>query len=113
MRKVYSSQLAPMVGHMQTVLESHGLHCLIKNEFLGGAVGELPPNECWPELWILDDTKYDEAIAIVSAAALDNAVDVEGRWRCPNCDEELEGQFTDCWQCGTGRPETADRSADQ
>jgi len=25
-------------------------------------------------------------------------------WRCANCGESIEGQFTDCWHCGAGRP---------
>ena len=98
MRKVYGSQLAPMVGHLKNVLESHGINCLIKND-LGGAAGEIPPIECWPELWILDDYQFDEASAIVSAASLENSVAPKGRWIC-SCGEELEGQFTDCWRCG-------------
>ena len=106
MRKVYTSQLGPMVGHVRHVLEAHDIRCLTKNEFLNGAIGELPPNECWPELWILDNDRYDEALAIVAAAALDNGVAGEGRWQCKNCQEELEAQFTDCWQCGASRSPT-------
>lgn len=105
MRKVYSSQLVPMVGHLRNVLESHGIDCIVKNDFLCGAAGELPPNECWPELWIMEDRHYDEAVAIVSAASLENLVDPGGRWICASCGEELEGQFTDCWSCGSSRPE--------
>ena len=29
------------------------------------------------------------------------------RWTCPRCGERLEGQFTDCWQCGSPRPPPA------
>ena len=104
MRKVYASQLAPMVGHLRNVLESHGITCMVKNEYLAGAAGELPPTECWPELWVMEDAKYDEAVAIVSAASLENLVEPGGRWICDRCGEELEGQFTDCWRCGAGRP---------
>lgn len=103
MRRVYRSQLSPMVGHLRNVLESHGIVCVVKNEFLSGALGEIPPNECWPELWVLDEAQFDEAVAIVSAAALDNLVEPGGRWTCSNCGEELEGQFTDCWRCGRSR----------
>jgi len=105
-RKVYSSQLAPMVGHVRNVLESHGIACIVKNDYLAGAAGELPPTECWPELWVLDDSRFEEALAIVSAASLEslNLVGPESRWRCPTCGEELEGQFTDCWRCGSARP---------
>lgn len=27
-----------------------------------------------------------------------------GPWRCPECGEEIDAQFTDCWKCGTSRP---------
>ena len=103
MRKVYGSQLIPMVGHLKNVLESHGIHCVVKNALLRSALGEAPPVECWPQLWVIEDNKYDEAAAIVSAASLENAVEPAGRWLCA-CGEELEGQFTDCWRCGTSRP---------
>ena len=29
------------------------------------------------------------------------------RWRCAQCGESLEGQFTECWNCGASRPVTA------
>jgi predicted amidophosphoribosyltransferase len=25
-------------------------------------------------------------------------------WLCPGCGETIEGQFSDCWQCGAERP---------
>ncbi|MHC4331384.1 MAG: DUF7577 domain-containing protein, partial [Planctomycetota bacterium] len=24
-------------------------------------------------------------------------------WTCPNCGEEVEAQFTNCWKCGANR----------
>ena len=92
-----------MVGHLRNVLEAHGIECLLKNEFTSGAIGELPPFECWPELWVMDDSRFEEASAIVSAASLENLVEPTTRWTCTNCKEELEGQFTDCWNCGHSR----------
>jgi hypothetical protein len=103
MRKVYGSQLLPMVGHLRNVLEAHGIECLLKNEFTSGAIGELPPGECWPELWIMDDARFDEAAAIVSAVSLENLADPGEGWRCEQCGELLEGQFTHCWNCGHSR----------
>jgi hypothetical protein len=103
MRKVYGSQLLPMVGHLRNVLEAHGIECLLKNEFTTGAIGELPPTECWPELWVMDDMRFDEAAAIVSAASLENLAESGSHWTCDHCGEQLEGQFTDCWNCGHSR----------
>ncbi len=27
------------------------------------------------------------------------------KWRCRGCGEILEGQFSECWQCGSSRPQ--------
>lgn len=103
MIKIYSNQDTLMLGHLRNVIRAHGIECVIRNEHLAAAVGELPPIECWPELWILDDSKYDEAQAVLKRA-LAPLEPVERLWTCSGCGEEIEGQFTQCWNCGTNRP---------
>ena len=87
-----------MVKHLKNLLESHGINCVLKNENLGGAAGELPPTECWPELWLTDDKDYDEACRLVSAGET-----IQPPWTCGGCGEVLEGQFDRCWNCGEYR----------
>lgn len=98
MKKIYSSQDRMMVVLMKASLESGGLRWVIKNEWLAGAAGELPPIECWPELWIVDDEQYQWARSLVKAVL--DAADQEPAWQCLRCGESLEGQFAQCWQCG-------------
>lgn len=102
MKKVYSTQLIPLAGHVKAILEGQGIECILKNDFLAGAAGELPPIECWPEVWIMEDAQYDEAMAIVAATTGSDAGSGQ-TWTCPQCHEELEGQFTNCWKCGAGQ----------
>ncbi|MGR6034222.1 MAG: putative signal transducing protein [Candidatus Nitrosoglobus sp.] len=98
LRLIYSAPNLLLVRHWKNFLESHGIDCIIKNESLSGAAGELPPTECWPELWLIDDKYYNEARRLLDA-------DGENKqpWTCPNCDEFLEGQFDRCWNCGEYR----------
>ena len=106
MRKVYASDNRIIVGHVHQVLGHHGIPCIVRNEFLGGGAGELPVNETWPEIWLVDDRDFERARALIEAVVETTEVS-DTQWRCVSCGERIEGQFTDCWACGTSRPESA------
>jgi hypothetical protein len=103
MRKLISLYDGVMLGYYRGILEDHGIDCMARNEFLAGAAGELPPAECWPELWVTDDADYDRARTLV-AAAPPPAPQSARVWACPACGEVMEPQFTACWHCGAERP---------
>src|SRR6266849_6020850 len=86
---------------LKSILEKAGIPCMIRNEYLSMALGELAPADCTPELWILNDEDYPRAKEIVDAwqnAKIEN----HGPWVC-RCGETVEGQFTSCWKCGRER----------
>ncbi len=103
MIRIYSTQDTLMLGHLRNVIKAHGIECVIRNEHLATAAGELPPIECWPELWIVDDSRYNEARALLRRALAPLGA-VEKPWKCRGCGEDVEGQFTQCWNCGANRP---------
>lgn len=103
MKKVYSSDDFLLVGHLRRVLENHHIECIAKNEYLIGGAGELPPTECWPELWVAEDFQYEKAKELIDSFLAAGPAE-HTAWRCPSCGEQLEGQFSECWQCGSGRP---------
>ena len=103
MKKVYSSDSYFLVGHLRQLLENHHIKCIAKNEFLLGGAGELPPTECWPELWIAEEFQYDKARELIEGF-LASSAESGTEWRCPECGERLERQFTACWSCGADRP---------
>ena len=102
--KVYSGPVLANVALLKDVLESYGIGCEIRGEYLGGAAGELPPIETWPELWILDESQAEPASELVQEA-IEPPKASTSRWTCPQCREEVEGQFSECWNCGTERPQ--------
>ena len=103
MRKVYTSHNSAIIGHVRQVLENHAIRSIVRNDFLLGGAGELPVNETWPEIWVVDDRDFDRARALVDAVVAAPVSDPP--WRCALCGEQMEGQFTDCWRCGVARPE--------
>lgn len=98
---IHTSPNAFELHNIKNVLDGHAIECEIRGEFRRAAVGELPVNECWVELWIVDDTQEEAARRILA--------DVGARsskpWDCPECGETLEGQFDHCWKC-QGKPAT-------
>ena len=103
MKQLYTTQNPLMISHLKNILETCGIDCLVKNTYLASAMGELPPIECWPELWVVDDVKYEKARALLEET-LSPVVAVKKPWRCKRCGEEVEGQFSECWQCGHSQP---------
>jgi len=100
MRKVYSSQDSLLLGHFKNLLEGEGIECLVRNEYLRTGAGEIPPIECWLELWVADDSEADRARRLLEEA-LEASRPAPGGWQCPGCGEQVEGQFARCWNCGS------------
>jgi hypothetical protein len=103
MRKLYSPLQPFMVEQMKFILESHHIACVMRNAYLGGAAGELPPIECLPELWVLDDGQFARARELLDAFRQGAEQPAED-WTCGHCGEPLDGHFGSCWRCGADRP---------
>lgn len=81
------------------MLRQGGITASLQRQFLSSAAGELPPDQCLPEVWISDDTRFDEARRL-----LDRILSVpQRRWHCA-CGELVEGGFESCWSCGRAMP---------
>ena len=97
--RVFTSSDPVLAGLVHSVLEAAGIPCLLRNQYLTGALGELPVNECWPQVWVIDEHDAPRARRLV-----DETVPRDGAqgaaWTCPGCGEHLEAQFRQCWQCG-------------
>jgi hypothetical protein len=76
------------------VLQEAGIAASVQRQFLASAAGELPPDQCLPEVWVL----HDEQLA-AARALLDELLSLpQRRWRCA-CGELVEGGFESCWNC--------------
>jgi len=104
-KRIYTSHDALIVGHLEQVLKDRGIVCFVKNGILRGGVGELPPTEAWPQLFV--ESNDDEAVALRIVDEVLGAAAAPGPdWTCPGCNERIEGQFAECWQCGASTPQT-------
>ncbi|MDH3409312.1 MAG: DUF2007 domain-containing protein [Gammaproteobacteria bacterium] len=98
MKKLTASESLITINHFKNVLQSEGIACRIKNSILGGIAGEMPLDQVWPELWVINDLDYDRAKQLIDKAITDESP--QEPWKCRKCGEENEGQFAACWKCG-------------
>ncbi|MBL8363446.1 MAG: DUF2007 domain-containing protein [Rubrivivax sp.] len=81
-------------------LSHAGIDACVQRAHTCAIVGELPPDQCLPEVWVLDDARADEARAVLHAWQHLP----ERRWACRGCGEIVEGPFEQCWNCGAAMP---------
>ena len=96
--RVYTAQTITMAGNVQNVLEANGIPCVLRHEFLSAGQGELPPIECWPEIWVVNDCDAERAKRLI-AEATETSGPLGEPWRCRRCGEEIDALFAQCWNC--------------
>ena len=99
MRRVTQAPNLAIAALWVDTLQEAGIAATVQRQFLSGAAGQLPPDQCLPEIWITHDEQEEAAHALLRAL-----MDLpQRRWRCA-CGEEVEGGFESCWQCGRAMP---------
>ena len=95
--RVYSASALANVAIVKAALESHGIACQIRGAHYN-RLTQLPTS---PELWVFDESQADQARQIVQEAL--EPPKESTSWTCPRCGEAVEGQFSECWSCGSER----------
>ena len=96
LKRVFRAATLLQVAHARNVLIAAGIDSELRNQYLAGALGDLPMLETWPQLWVEDDLERAALRALEKAAAAPTGAP----WVCGQCGERLEPQFTTCWRCG-------------
>jgi hypothetical protein len=81
------------------LLRQAGIDASMQRYYLGAAAGELPPDQCLPEVWLVHDDQAGRARQLLHE--LQHVV--QRRWTC-SCGEIVEGGFEQCWRCGAAMP---------
>ena len=115
MRHVYTGRDEMDAHFVKGLLEAEGIEAAVMGENLLNAVGMLPLTEnSLPGVWV-PDGEVDRAMLIVRDYEQVDRVNAEATvedaprptWKCANCGEAVEEQFSECWNCGHARPDAA------
>jgi hypothetical protein len=98
MKKIYSAPILAEVENMKNVLQLNGIESTITNQYLNVGIGGI---DCSPELWV-EQRDVERALQIIQTTET-GPNESQGTWVCRGCNEEVEGQFSECWNCGKPR----------
>jgi hypothetical protein len=65
MFKVFESFDYMEAGRVRSLLEANGIRTFMKNEFLSGALGDLPFQEVAPAVFVVEESDLPAALALV------------------------------------------------
>jgi hypothetical protein len=77
-----------------------GFAASVQRAYASAIAGQIPPDQALPEIWIEDDVRHAQALAMLEELR-------HPPWRrftCAACGETVEGPFEVCWNCGAPRP---------
>ncbi len=67
MFKVFESFDYMEAGRVRSLLEANGIRTFMKNEFLSGALGDLPFQEVAPMVFVVEEADLPAALALLRA----------------------------------------------
>jgi len=80
-----------------------GIAATVQRAYAGSIIGELPPDQGLPEVWVQDASQHERAREL-----LDEWQHAPHRhWACRGCSEIVDGPFEQCWNCGRDRLDDA------
>jgi hypothetical protein len=113
MRHVYTGRDEMDAHFLKGLLEQEGIKATVTGENLEAAFSTLPLSaKSTPGVWVADEDEARATLIVrdyqqVDRVNADRTVEDAPRptWKCVNCGEAVEEQFTECWKCGHAKPE--------
>ena len=103
MIKIYESHDRIFVESIKATLLSEGIEHLVKDES-SSSLGEVPSIVSCQHVWVIQEDDLERARALVKQLESQADRTHDEPWVCAQCNEQLEAQFTTCWNCGSERP---------
>lgn len=97
MKKLFTHENRMIVFNLKNVLLAEGIETFVVNEFAAGGAGDLATFDTWPELWVEDEARLEQAQAIIQGILSNRGTD---DWFCRTCQEQNDASFQFCWNCG-------------
>ncbi|USD66263.1 DUF2007 domain-containing protein [Vibrio sp. SCSIO 43136] len=98
--KIYIAATPPEAHIVCELLKSRDIRAEVRGEGLFGLQGELPFGEdSEPYVWLFDTERELAAQSIINEFQAKQTTAAPD-WRCRQCNEWIEAQFSICWNCG-------------
>lgn len=98
MRRLITAPNLAIATLWADMLTQGGFDSTVQRAYASSIAGEVPPDQCLPEVWVMDETQYDAARTLL------DQLRHGPHWVCPACSERVDGPFEQCWNCGGAMP---------
>jgi hypothetical protein len=96
MKRVQQAPNLALATLWADMLSGVGIGATVQRAYASGIVGELPPDQSLPEIWVQDDSQLARARQLL----LEWQHLPHHHWACRGCGEIVDGPFEQCWNCG-------------
>ncbi len=100
MKRVLQAPNLALATLWADMLSGTGIAATVQRAWAGSIAGELPPDQCLPEVWVQDSSRCEEAALLLHRWRHAPA----RHWVCGRCQEVVDGPFEECWNCGEAMP---------
>ncbi len=102
LKRIYQARDTMEAEFVRGLLDAEGIPAVVQGAALEIALSPLLGGSTLPVVCVRqeDTACAEQVIARYQRGEIPSA----GKpWTCPGCGEAIEGQFTECWKCGTAR----------
>jgi Putative prokaryotic signal transducing protein len=82
---------------LRDIFAMHGIKTHVLNEYMQGAIGELPVDAAMPQVWLDDGSDRPRATEVLRQFNVQR--NRTGSLFCRACKEENPATFETCWSC--------------
>jgi hypothetical protein len=82
------------------MLTQGGFDASVQRAYASSIAGEVPPDQCLPEVWVMNDEQLEPARTLLAQLRHGPT----RHWVCAACNEQVDGPFEQCWSCGAAMP---------
>ncbi len=100
MKRVLKAPNLALATLWADMLSGVGIAATVQRAWTGSIAGELPPDQCLPEVWVQDGGRCEEARQLLHRWQHEPY----RHWVCSRCQESVDGPFEQCWNCGAAMP---------
>jgi hypothetical protein len=97
--RLYRAGSVPEAHLLCGMLQAEGIHALVKNELLAGAIGELPMMSTLPEVWLVHASDEPMARRVLDGYRARASSKLGPDVACAACAAENPPNFELCWKC--------------
>ncbi len=106
MKQVYSAGNEVDAQLVKGFLDEQGIESVVQGAGLQQILGEIAvTRDTLPTIWVREED-VERALTAIAGFKADAipAQPAADPWTCPKCGEQIEPQFTECWNCGASKP---------